>query len=238
VINSTQIISDTVNVFNQTYIQTKKFADLPKLSEPEYKSIHYHHILPTKIKIDTNQFLTEIQQYDNNFVQWGKKYTHLPRFGLALVNQDGLLKDNDPINASLYEWNKDNPNNPIFETDCTTHTEVMNLNSLNPLNVLKGYYCRSNILKWGQDAEFMPHVDTLLPAPWIRLWGCTHPESMELNFYDNDDNKLNNIEIEPGRIYVIDTLLVHTAKSTGPINYQFFLSVNALASNTIKELIL
>ena len=233
-IDSKKIIQDTYEVFNQTVNQQQKFKDLVKLNKDEYYTIHPKPLTPTNIKIDKYQFLQDIEHYQLDFEQWGTKH-NLPRYGLALVNQDGKLKSNDPINNSLYEYNKYNPENPIFETDCTIPTQVKYMQSLRPLNVFDGYFCRSNIFKWYNGAEFFPHIDAFLPSPWIRLWGCIHPENVQLNFYDNEGNEIDIGPIEEGRIYVIDTLLVHSAKSIGDVNYQFFLSVNPHAKDIIKE---
>ena len=51
----------------------------------------------------------------------------------------------------------------------------MSMPSLKPLNILDGYWCRSNILKWHKDAMFVPHVDTIVPSMWIRLWASMSP---------------------------------------------------------------
>lgn len=223
-----KIIQDTFNVFNQTVIQTEKYQNLPKVGLELYQLLHPEFLNPTKIKIDCDLFLEEIKQYDSYFEQWGKLHTHLPRYGLALVNQNGLLNKNDVINGSLYQYNESNPNNPIFETDCIDPTEVMNLSSLQPLKVLSGYWTRSNIFKWEDTAKFMPHIDAFLPTPWLRLWGTTDPDSVEVNYFQDTFKTCENVE--RGRIYLIDTSLVHDAKCLGNTNYQFFLSINARAA--------
>ncbi len=228
VIDIDKIINDTSLVFENA---SKKLSTLPSISKEDYYRLHTKPLTPLNIKIDCKQFLNEIKTYDKNFKQWGTEFQELPRYGIALVNQDGLLKDNDPINGSLYEWNKNNRNKPLIETDCRAPTKVFNLESLNPLRIFDQHWCRSNILKWETNAKFMPHVDCILPTPWIRLWGTTDAENTVINFYD----KKGPIDIEPiesGRIYIIDTSLVHDASANGSI-YQFFLSVLPSAYNLL-----
>lgn len=229
-----KIVRDTEHVFNTSYAQQAKFMSLPSIASDDYYALHTSPLVATDIKIDPVKFLSEITQYQNYFYQWGSQHTHLPRYGLALVNQDGVLKSNDPINGSLYEWNSKYPETPIFETDCLTPTNVMSLPSLEPLRVFDGCWTRSNILKWHKGAEFKPHIDTFIPSQWIRLWGCTHPENLELRFYTKDGCQVMS-NIEAGRIYVIDTRIVHDAECTGDINYQFFLSVSATALGAVNS---
>lgn len=230
-----QIIDDTLRVFSQSEIQRTKYNSLPRISEEDYYDLHNGFLTPLNIKIDIEQFLSEIKQYDDEFVQWGKRYSHLPRLGAALVNTDGILKKSqDPINGSLYEYNEFNPENPIFETDCTTHTELMSLPSLKPLSVLNGHYLRSNIFKWSDTAMFVPHIDSVVPSPWVRLWGTSDPSSVTVNYF-NGEEYVSCDNIEAGRIYIIDTSLVHDANSTD-LNYQFFLATDYKSVDLLRQL--
>lgn len=230
-----KIIDETISVFSQSEIQRTKLNSLPKISTEDYYNLHDGFLTPLDIKIDVEQFLTEIKLYDSEFVQWGKRYSHLPRLGAALVNTDGLLKGSqDPINGSLYEYNENNPDNPIFETDCTIHTELMNLPSLKPLSVLNGHYVRSNIFKWQDTAMFAPHIDSVVPSPWVRLWGTTDPSTVTVNYFDGE-NYVSCDNIEKGRIYLIDTSLVHAANSIG-LNYQFFLATDYKSVDLLTSL--
>ena len=124
----------------------------------------------------------------------------------------------------------------VTQSDCLTPTPVMQLESLEPLHMFKGHWCRSNILKWDQSADFKPHIDTIVPSPWIRLWGTTNPENIDIR-YDNGQGELVKADnIEAGRIYIIDTSIVHTASSINGTVYQFFLSVMPSAINRLKEI--
>jgi hypothetical protein len=237
IIDSKKIITETLQAFSNSAAQQKKFSEIVKyVNKNDYQQLHSSFLSPTTIKIDCDQFVKEIEKFSDDFEQWGTQHTHLPRYGLALVNQDGKIKKQDPINGSLYEWNVKYPNDPIIESDCTSTTSVMSLPSLTPLLVLTGHWCRSNILKWHNGADFKPHIDTLVPSPWIRLWGTTDPDSLEIR-YDNGNGTLIKVEgIEAGRIYIIDTSLVHDAVCKDSIVYQFFLSVLPSSINILKEL--
>ena len=238
-IDPEQIISDTRTVFFQSEFQRKKYSQIKKfVSNEDYLSLHTEFLTPLDIKIDVDLFHEEIAKFNSHFEQWGSEHTHLPRSGIALVNQDGILKNQDPINGSLYEWNKKFPNHPIIESDCTVPTEVMQINSLRSLDVFKNYWFRSNILKWQAGAEFKPHIDTILPSPWLRLWGTTDSKNIEIRYWDTDTNQMQAVQnIESGRIYLIDTSRVHDAVSHGDA-YQFFLSVSPDSIEKIQSLVL
>lgn len=234
-INPDQIISDTIEIFTQESLY-KRFTAF--VSEDNYKKIHRGFLTSTKLKINVQSFLDDIQPYKNDFAQWGKHHAELPRFGIALVNQDGKLKKNDPVNGSLYEWNSLNPEQLLIETDFRVPTKIMDLTCLKSLEIFNGHWCRSNILYWGKNGEFKPHIDTIVPSPWIRLWGTTKTEGLKLRYFNHDLNEMVSCEdIEPGRIYVIDTSMVHDAKTIEGDTYQFFLSVLPSAFNIIEEII-
>lgn len=221
---------------NQVFEILKQRAisqNLPILDEYEYKNIHRSPLMPLDLKIDCELFQEEIKRFDNNFKQWGNRYTDLPRYGLPLVNETGTLDNTvDPTIGSLTHWNEDHPDAPVMETDFTMPTEAMYIKSLQPLRIFNKHWTRSGILKWENGAEFKPHIDTTFPALWFRLWGTTDPSTIKLGFERNGQFEYET-GIEAGRIYLIDTSLVHIARATG-LNYQFFLSVNISACTLIK----
>lgn len=206
-------------------------SNLPTIAQDEYQRIHTKPLIPLDIKIDCDLFKQEIEQF--TFRQWGNRYTHLPRYGLPLVNGNGRLDDaEDPTIGSLSHWNEDNPTNPHMETDFTVPTNALGVSSLNSLRIFDGYWTRSGILKWNTGAEFKPHIDTTFPALWFRFWATTDPSTIKLGFLKNEQIEFEE-NIEAGRIYLIDTSIIHVAEATG-LNYQLFLSVNPNAWNLIK----
>lgn len=238
IVDTEKIITDTLKVFSQSSAQQKKFAEITSyVNEKDYKFLHKNFLTALPIKIDCDLFLKEITDYQKYFEQWGTQHTHLPRYGLALVNQDGVLKNNDPINGSLYEWNLKYPNNPIIESDCLVPTKVMNLKSLKVLSVFNGHWCRSNIFKWNNSAEFKPHIDTIVPSPWIRLWATTDSNKLDVRFANSRGEMIKVDNIEPGRVYIIDTSLVHDAVCHSDDVYQFFLSTLPSSINILKDML-
>lgn len=235
-IDAQKIIDETVAIFEKSgAIEIYKHAPLVK--DEDYQRLHPSFLTPLDIKIDCELFNKEVEAFNEHFEQWGSDHQHLQRYGLALINQDGVLKKQDPVNGSLAAWNRDNPSQPLLETDCTTATDVMHMESLTPLRVLDGHWCRSNIFKWYKDALFLPHIDTIVPSMWIRLWATTSPDVVVryYNKYTGELEQLTNIEL--GRVYIIDTSIVHDANAVGDNVHQLFLSVlpsakDILLSNT------
>lgn len=235
-IDSTKIISDTLTSFTTSEVQKYKFSKIKSYVDKEsYSDLHKKFLTPTNITIDVKKFCKEIETYDQWFQPWGTQHSNIPRYGLALVNQTGELVDDDPINGSLHEWNKNFPNNPLIETDCTQITEVMNLESLQPLRILDNHWCRSNVLKWNTGAHFKPHIDTILPSPWLRFWATTDIKNFTIRYDDGSGNLTAFENIEPGRLYLIDTHIVHDAISYTDNVYQLFLSTLPSAINILRE---
>lgn len=232
-INAQEIIDETYDVFIKSGFK-QVLDNSVTISEKDYINLHETFLVPTSIKLDTELLKIQVQQF--KFHQWGKNHTHLPRYGLALVNKTGELIDDDPINGSLMTWNKEHPNSPIIETDCVKPTPVMNISCLNPLKIFDGHWTRSNILKWNEGAKFLPHIDTVVPSMWLRLWMST--EGLVVRYCDKHSDELKTIEYEPGRVYLIDTSLIHDAYAVKDNVYQLFLSVFTTADSLISSVIL
>ncbi len=203
------------------------------LGKEEYATLHNKFLNPLDLIINCDLFAKEINQYHDDFKQWGDRYPDLPRYGIPIVNENGRLDNNiDPTIGSLSHWNEDHPDFPVIENDFSVPTEIANIKSLNVLKIFKGELTRSNILKWYAGAEFKPHVDCAVPTPYLRFWGTTDPSTIELSYLDG--NVFRAVQgIEKGRLYLIDTSIVHIAKATG-FNYQFFISLKAKAWKLIK----
>jgi hypothetical protein len=237
-IDPEKIIAETLELFSKIPKTASKLNSLPTVDADNYRRLHPKSLNRTSIRFDVNEFDLEIQRYSENFDQWGRVH-HLDqaRYGLALVNLDGVLCKNDPINGSLFELAFHDEENAIIETECKVHTEVLNMSSLKELRVFDGHWCRSNILKWGPGASFMPHIDTSIPSPWIRLW-ATNKNNLVVRFYNEETKELEEVsDIEPGVVYIIDTSIVHDAYlETGEV-YQLFLSVMPSALDILNDII-
>lgn len=233
-----KIILDSKKVFLENHFIQEKIKKISNfIDDDEYIKLHRSFLVPLNLKFDVELFKEEIKMYDHFFEQWGKHHAYLPRYGLALVNQDGKLKHEDPINGSLYEYNSFNPKNPLIESDCRIPTEVYSLTSLSSLKIFEGYWCRSNILKWHKGAEFKPHIDNFVPAPWLRLWATTS-DNIVIRFYNETEKEMRSVtKLEKGRIYLIDTSLVHDAMSNEDEVFQLFLCVLPEAKKIIENLL-
>jgi hypothetical protein len=231
-----KIIDDTYLLIDKSPDIKDKLENLEKVTFEKYKKIHRHFLTPTFLKINCEDFKSEIRDYSNYFSQWGKHHADLPRYGAALVNLDGIMhRSGDPVNGSLYEWNAHHPNESIIESDCKMPTEIMHLNSLADLKIFDSMWYRSNILKWHAGAKFVPHIDNIIPAPWIRLWGTT-TSNISLRYW-NHDSMISVEDIEPGRIYIIDTAIVHDAEALEDDTFQFFLCVSPDAVDILENII-
>jgi hypothetical protein len=224
----------TKNIFENS--DAFKGRSLDFVSEDDYYSIHRRELTPLNLKFDAEFFSKEVEIYDNFFEPWGKDFDY-PRFGLALVNQTGQLHKNDTANCSLMEWNKNNPKEPLIENDFQKPTPVLRMPSLKPLKIFEDYWYRSNVFRLEKGATFQPHIDTIVPSPWLRLWATTDPDATVVRFWDPMKKDLRIITgIEAGRIYLLDSSLVHDAYYHDLV-YNLFLCLSPRAFPIIESLL-
>jgi len=208
----------------------------PKISVAEYYRLHTGYITPLDLKIDVDQFTREIERYRDHFRQWGNQYTHLPRYGIPLVNLTGNIDDKvDPSCYPLHQWNTEFPQEIYCDPDFTKPTEIFDLPSLGPLHPFREYMVRSNILLWNNTAKFWPHVDiTPGKIDHLRLWGTTgSSDDYELTWKEHRVR-----DFEPGRLYLIDTMKWHGAEAHTDNVYTFFLAMNLQALPLLEKLVL
>jgi len=150
-----------------------------------------------------------------------------------------------------YFYNKilnDDIDDFLLETSFKKPTSLLNIPSLNPLNPIKKYMHRSCILKWQKESRFYPHVDTWYPVRWLRIWGTSHPENIKLRFksFDGEEKIWNDINkeyenykiiknIEPGRLYIFDSIKWHDAICIKNISYHYFISLSLESYDFLKE---
>jgi len=192
--------------------------NIPTASAELYKEIHTSFLVPTNYTIPIDVFEEEIYQYKSYLRQWGPEYTEFPRYGLPLVNLSGTIDDEfDPSCAPLDTW-WDHYGDVYWDLDFNKPTEILDLSCFDGLNNIKKYMIRSNVLWWDNTGHFKPHVDST-PEYFthLRLWG-TNKESYLL--------KCNGetVDFEPGRLYIIDTSIVHEAAAKEDFTCTFFLS--------------
>lgn len=232
-VNENEIIENTKKAFFTSEIQKAHFDSITEfIDESNYHKLHKSPLAPLDITFDYENLAEEISEYSSFVEDWGD-FTENPRRGLALVNQTGNLIKNDPINGSLHHWNSNNPHNPILESDCVNPTSVLGIPSLKNLAVFNSHWCRSNILIWEEGAKFYPHIDTLVPSPWFRLWAT---DSKNIKLFFAQDNYLHECpDIEQGRLYLIDTSIIHSAEAVGGDGHQLFLSCLPSAQSVIEH---
>ena len=245
-----------------------RIKDLTYIPNNEYEFLHHSLLIPLDIKIDVDLFEDEILSYNKYFKRWGDKFEEYGRLGLPLVNMNGELNNEpEPAVWPLDRWNfvnlgyQDTPedftkfyndipdmNLMVNELDFTIPTEVLNINSLKPIEPIKSFLGRSCILKWNSMSHFKPHIDTWKPSPWLRIWGTTNPNGMKLRYKsDGKPNVWNSIkkeheryeeivDVEPGRLYLHDSSVWHDAFAFEDDVYQFFISLSPDALQTLGEL--
>ena len=219
------------------------------LDKQQYESFHTDNLIPLDICIDIDLFEKQMDEWSLAFRQWGIKHTHRPRYGAPLVNLNGSMHNNpEPVCYPLDQWNAVLPEQErIYDPMIQTPTEMLNLSCFDPLNDLKPYMYRSCILKWHEGGLFYPHTDTWLPSDIIRLWGTNDPENMLLQF-DKDRKSCSPPDvtsmdyelvpaqnIQAGRLYIIDTHVIHDAQALGNNVFQFFIALGNDSMQTLKE---
>lgn len=206
------------------------YLSLPFISNKDYFRLHKDILTPTTFKVDVDQFTNEIEPYLQKFKHWGDKYWDQNRLGLPLVNITGELDEkNDPSTMPLDEHFSEYQTDIIYhDPDIKEKTEICDLPSLEVLEPLFPYLIRSSILWWDKGAGFSKHIDVFLPATNLRLWGTTKPIDCHFEGFEIP-------EIEPGRLYVIDTSKPHWGSALFDNTYQFFLSLQLEAFTVIEK---
>lgn len=196
----------------------------------KYYKVHKQFLQPTNIKVDVDLFHSEIKQYHKLFRQWGYNRPHNPRYGISLFNLDGDIKGEKdygccPLDTAPQELN-------LKEAQFSVKTEVYtNMESMRVFDPIEKYLIRSNILLFHKGANFTPHVDVCpLPEYNLRLWGNTDPDNYIFNYYGNIAKNL-----EPGRLYLTDTSLWHTAEALADWNYTFFIALRGSSLDKVEE---
>lgn len=216
----------------------------------EYLKVHKDTLQPLDMRIDVELFEQQMEEYKYAFRRWGIKHTQYPRFGAPLVNLNGEMFNNpEPVCYPLDQWNGNLPEEErIYDPMIKTPTEMLSASCFDPLDSIKPYMLRSCILKWGATGHFKPHTDTWMPSEIIRLWGTNDPENMLLQF-DKDGKRCSPPElmdmeynlvpaenVEAGRLYVIDTHVIHDAAALADNVYQFFIALSVDSLPVLREL--
>ena len=224
------------------------------MEKTEYYQIHTQNLITTKYKIDVSLFEEQIQIFP--FQKWGDMYPELERFATPLVNRTGIQADPEdesigPLDRTnflkvyphhkyqiwtdehLRDWKSYfSPqgfklDDMLLENHFQMKCPALSITSLDPIDELKPYMYRSSILKWNYGAHFLRHYDNWFPAQWIRLWGTTRPDRMVLRYEEGHTGQMvEEMAIEPGRLYLHDSVKPHEALAYRDGVYQFFIALN------------
>ena len=105
------------------------------ISKNDYEKLHEYKLQPLSIKIDVDNFLSEIIKFDEYFRPWGDKYNDLPRYGLPLINENGKLNNEiepacwplDRYNFIVKQKYEDTPENFIEFYNNVKNNNIDNL---------------------------------------------------------------------------------------------------------------
>lgn len=204
-----------------------------KVPSNVYSSLHRQFLTPLPLLCDNVE--RDFSTLHELFFQWGDNRDLKTRKGCALVNLDGKNRPDDLSIGPLDHHNKKHAKGLVstcyIEGDFRVRTKLMKyMKSLQQFDL-----CRSSILWWQRGDNFTPHVDVLLPAPNLRLWGCTNSAHMQLRYGED----MIESEFESNRLYLIDTSVIHDATALGEV-YQFFIGLLPTEKNynILRELML
>lgn len=216
-----------------------RFHLAPKCELPEYKALHTSLLIPTSISFDVDHFRQTMDKYSDYFKSWSNNRPDMwhIRKGLPLVNLTGKYDEEVDITLGPLDfYNKNNPTRRLWETDITTKTPILFEECFKPLHILNPYLIRTSILKWIKGANFLPHIDLEVPTPHFRLWGTDNPDVIKLRF-KNSNGEFDEVQnVEPGRLYIIDTAEMHDALCIDDMGYQFFVAVNVHAYDLLMSI--
>ena len=230
--------------------------DAPKISIEDYDKIHTNVINPLNLYIDVDKFHVAMDKYKYAFRSWGERKKHFLRYGLPLVNKEGNMYNNpEPTCYPLDEWIEGMSPEEIdrnLDRSFTVPTEALGDPAFDSIDIVKPFMLRSCILRWDEPSFFYPHSDTWIPSPILRLWGTSEPEVVKIQFdkqrrrvRPTQVSKLDDVEvedfvefeIEPGRLYLMDTSTIHAARSlVDRSTYQFFIALHSDSYSVVDNL--
>ena len=188
---------------------------------------------PLNIKINTNRFMQEIAQYDNDWVDYLPR-TDRPnnRQGLVLTNLPGKTHQDNPslAQASVEARRR------LSENDFYEKTEVYNTcTSLHPLLEEFQPLGRSFLVKSNIGGHFVPHRDhPSMPRESFRLAVfLNNCAPLQYDWWIDTDRKL---PIEMGRVYYINTRKTHRTISWVNDSIHLIMNIPFNSDNVAKVL--
>lgn len=189
-------------------------------------------VIPLSIKIDTNQFSQEIEQFKNDWTDYLPRADRSNnRKGLTLTSYPGMHHSETP---SLPEIRR-RFGSHIIETDICEPTEVYRkCESLHPILNLFPSLGRSFLIQSNMGGYFVPHRDhPQLNRDVFRVIAfIKNCKRYEFDFlFENQC-----LEIEEGRAYVVNTRKCHRTMSFVDDSIQMVLNVPLNLRNVLTIL--
>ena len=235
------------------------------MNQEEYYKLHKQNLSPLKFKFDVDLFESQIAEYNfikwgdkfNEYPRYG-----LP----VVNQNGSMNNDPEPACWPLDRWNflqkgyEDTPEdfNEFYkiaptldledETTFTKPTEVLSLSCFDVIEPIKQYLYRTCILRFDTMGHFKPHYDTWFPAKWLRIWGTTKPDGCVFRYEVDEPGRtwveskgeykkyVREQEIEPGRLYLHDSVKWHDVLAYDDDVYQFFIAINPKCHELLSSL--
>lgn len=187
------------------------------------------NVIPLNIKIDCNMFMNDIEDFKNDWVDYLPR-TDRPnnRKALAVTNLIGKSHiDNPSLAQASYEANR-----RLSETEFNQPTFVYNCPSLKPFLDMWKPLGRSFLVKSDIGGHFVPHRDQpAMPRDVFRLVAFLNNCGPLDYDWLMDDKKM---QIEPGRVYYVNTRLMHRTISWVNDSIHLILNVPFTTENVAK----
>jgi hypothetical protein len=188
---------------------------------------------PLDFKIDVSQFMSEIQEFSNDWVTYlPRPNTFNNRKSLTLTNLPGKTHRDSPSQAQAsVEMGR-----RVSELEFNEPTEVyQKCDSLKPLLQTFSPLGRTFLINAGVGGHFVPHRDhPSMPRQTFRLAAfLNNCAPMEYDWLMETDKKL---PIELGRVYYINTRKTHRTISWTSDSIHLIINVPMTSENVAKVL--
>ena len=207
------------------------------LDHDEFYSMQTKNFLPLRdIVINTQELDEQLAPYKQYFRNWGVNHLEkMFRQGIPLVNGTGNLDDEvDPTIWPLDQYNREH-GTVLRDNHFTTPTPILDLPCFDSLAPIKPYMLRSSVIWWKKGSFFFPHIDSVLPTGYIRLWGTNKPENYLFSYLEGS-NHTQQDGWDEGQIYLCDTVKQHYAEALADDVYTYFFCLDSSAYDVVKEL--
>jgi len=224
-----KVKSDPMPVFN-------KFRMLRSLDQDAFGKKLPSFMNPTDIKLDADLFDHCCKKFNKYFVSWKNEETkqiYENQYALPLVNKTGQLDLDDVSIGNLEDINRAVNYYITLENDFLIPTEVLDDPVFSVLNNFKQHMLRSSIKRWEVGANETPRTDMVMPTTFIQFWAFDKPQNLTIRYEDNFD-LVEQVNIEPHRLYAVNTNLVYDKVCTSDSFLQLSITTSIDIFNAIN----